>query len=141
MPIGDQDHRRVPVAASVLLCGLDKHSNFHLGQVLSAAKLTVRPSQRSNCSFFGGWRCRSKCQFCWHFPVLNSRTARKTALFRALLVFLAHRAGLWLALLCITKSSPPCSSHADTLRSSLRMDRWPGRLANTRADAATKTNH
>jgi hypothetical protein len=50
MPRGDQDHCRVPASASVAFCGFDWSSNIGLGQVLSAAKFTVRLALQGDCT-------------------------------------------------------------------------------------------
>ena len=42
--IGNEEHRRVAVAVPIALYGLDELFNLGLGQMLSAAKLTVRPT-------------------------------------------------------------------------------------------------
>src|ERR1019366_6371265 len=63
VPIGNQDHGRVPVTVSIVLCGLDKLFNLSFGQMLSAAKLAVRPAHRGNCSFFGGWLHQLEVRF------------------------------------------------------------------------------
>jgi hypothetical protein len=63
MTIGDQDHGRVAVAVSVVLCSLDQFSNLGLGQVFAAAKLAVWPTQWRNCSFLGGWLHQPQVRF------------------------------------------------------------------------------
>jgi hypothetical protein len=42
--IGNKDHRRIAVAVPIALCGLNELLNLGLGQVLSAAEFTVRPT-------------------------------------------------------------------------------------------------
>jgi len=39
------------MTVTIVLCGLDELFNLSLGQVLSTAKLTVRPAPQGNCSF------------------------------------------------------------------------------------------
>ena len=67
MPVSHEKHGSIPVAVSIVLCGLDQLFNFGLGQVLSAAKLAVWPAPRGNCSFFNGWRDQLQVRFGYRF--------------------------------------------------------------------------
>src|ERR1019366_7973323 len=80
MPILNEDHRRISVAVSVALRGLDELLNLGFGQVLAAAKLTVWPAQWANCSFLGGWLHQPQVWFCWHSRLLSFYTARTIAI-------------------------------------------------------------
>src|ERR1035437_10576099 len=83
MPVRHQDHGRVPVTVTIVLCGLDELFNLGLGQVLSTAKLTVWPAPRGNCSFLGGWLHQPQVRFCWHSRLLSFYTARTIVIIRA----------------------------------------------------------
>src|SRR5450759_3578567 len=63
MPVSHEDRGGVPVTVAIVLRGLDQLFNLGFGEVLSAAKLAVRPAQRANCSFFGGWRDQLQVRF------------------------------------------------------------------------------
>src|SRR5450759_5049163 len=63
MPVSHEDHGGVPVTVAIVLRGLDELFDLALGQVLSAAKLTVWPAPRGDCSFFGGWRDQLQVRF------------------------------------------------------------------------------
>src|SRR5262249_42425305 len=67
MPIGNENHRRIPVTVSIVLCSLDELLDLGLSQVLPAAKLSIWLPLRGNCSFFGGWLHHAQVRFCWHF--------------------------------------------------------------------------
>jgi hypothetical protein len=41
VPVSHEDHGRVPVTVTIVLCGLDQSLNLSLGQVLPGAKLSV----------------------------------------------------------------------------------------------------
>jgi hypothetical protein len=56
MPVSHQDHCRVTMSVPIASGGFDQLFNLGLGKVFSAAEFTVRPAQRANCSFLGGWR-------------------------------------------------------------------------------------
>src|SRR5450756_2988635 len=56
MPVGHQNHCRVAMAIPIASAGFNQLFNLSLGQVLSAAELTVRLTPRGNCSVFDGWR-------------------------------------------------------------------------------------
>src|SRR5450756_1657314 len=83
MPVCHQNHGGVPMTVSVVLCGLDQLFNLSLGQVLSAAKLAVRPAPQGNCSFLGGWLHQPQVPFCWHSRLLSLSTVRTTDIIRA----------------------------------------------------------
>jgi hypothetical protein len=83
MPVGNQEHGRIPVTVSIVFCGLDELFNLGLGQVLAAAELAVRPAPRGNCSFLDGWLQQPQVRFCWHFRLLSFYTARTIVIIRA----------------------------------------------------------
>src|SRR5262249_26594795 len=68
MPIGNQQHGRVPVTVSVVLCSPDQLFNLSLSEVLPAAKLSIWRPPRGNCSFFADWRDQFQVCFGHSFP-------------------------------------------------------------------------
>jgi len=83
MSVCHEDHRRVPVPVSIVLCGLDQLPHLSLGQVLSGTKLAIRPAQWRNCSFFDSWPDQAQLHFCWHFSPSPNPTARIIRIIRA----------------------------------------------------------
>src|SRR5450759_423325 len=73
MPVSHEDHGGVPVTVAIVLRGLDELFDLALGQVLSAAKLTVWPAPRGDCSFFGGWRHQLQVRFDHRLSPARSR--------------------------------------------------------------------
>src|SRR5450759_2373985 len=70
MPVSHQDRGGVPVTVAIVLRGLDQLINLGFSKVLSAAKLAIRPAQRCDCSFFGGWRDQLQVRFGHGFRLL-----------------------------------------------------------------------
>src|SRR5262245_7484466 len=83
MPIGNQEHGCVPVAVSVVLCGLDQLFNLCLREVFAAAKLAVWSAQRCNCSFFGGWCDQLQVRFGHNSQLPRLYTDRIISILRA----------------------------------------------------------
>jgi hypothetical protein len=59
VPIGDKDHRRIPMAPAVFLGRLDEAIDLGRRQMLAAAQFTIRPAERgfgNNCLIFDSRR-------------------------------------------------------------------------------------
>src|SRR3974390_3303256 len=55
MPVGEQDHGRVPVAMAVAAGSLHKPFDLTVGQVLPLAVMHVGQATSANCSLYSGW--------------------------------------------------------------------------------------
>src|SRR6516162_11394558 len=55
MPVGEQDHGRVPVAMAVAAGSLHKPFDLTLRQVLTLAVVRVGQATSANCSLYRGW--------------------------------------------------------------------------------------
>src|SRR5580704_4148701 len=64
MPVGEQNHGRVPMPIAVGLRRLDQRLDLAGGQVLAGAKLGVWTPGRHNCSIYFGWRDQPQRRFC-----------------------------------------------------------------------------
>jgi hypothetical protein len=70
MPVSHEEYGGIPVAVSIVLCGLDQLINLGFGQVFSAAEFAVGLPPRGNCSFFDGWRDQLQVRFGHGFRLL-----------------------------------------------------------------------
>jgi hypothetical protein len=61
---GQEHHKRIAMAVTVLLDGLDQLLDLVGGQVFAGAQLRVRCTPRGACSIFSGWRDQSQIRFC-----------------------------------------------------------------------------
>jgi hypothetical protein len=68
--VGHKNHGGVTMAVPIASGGFDQLFDLSFGEVLSAAKLAVRPPSRGNCSFFGGWRDQLQVRFGHGFRLL-----------------------------------------------------------------------
>jgi hypothetical protein len=82
MPIGHQDHGGVPVAVPIALGGIDQLGNLSIRQVLASAQLGIWPTQRCNCSIFGGCSTSLRCDFPMTINLPCKSTVRITVLLR-----------------------------------------------------------
>src|SRR3974390_875539 len=55
MPVGQQDHGRVPVAMPIAAGSLHEPFDLALGQVLTLAVMGVGQATAANCSLYSGW--------------------------------------------------------------------------------------
>jgi hypothetical protein len=63
MPVGDKDHRGVPVAPAVALGRVHELLDLGFRQVLASANVAVAGSPGGNCSFYSGWRDQLEMPF------------------------------------------------------------------------------
>jgi hypothetical protein len=56
MPVCDENHRSVAVAAPVARGDLHEPLDLGLGQVFATSQVAIPAPSGCNCSFFGGWR-------------------------------------------------------------------------------------
>jgi hypothetical protein len=55
VPVGDQDHRGVPVSVPIAPGGRDQLLDLGFGQVFAGAIVGIGASLRANCLFYGCW--------------------------------------------------------------------------------------
>src|ERR1035437_4529041 len=63
VPVGNQNHRSVPVSPAVALSRSHQPLDFGFGQVLAGAQLAIRQSLGGDCSFYGGWLDQLEVRF------------------------------------------------------------------------------
>ena len=56
VPIGHEDHRRVPLAPTVPLGLVHQPLDLGLGQIFAGAQVGIGEPLGGNCSIYGGWR-------------------------------------------------------------------------------------
>src|SRR6516225_5318396 len=55
VPVGEQDHGRIPMAMAVAAGSLHEPFDLTLGQVLTLAVMRVGKATAANCSLYRGW--------------------------------------------------------------------------------------
>ena len=63
VPVGDEDHGRVPVAPPVALGRFHEPVDLGLGEVLPAPQLGVGTPPGHDCSVYDGWRDQLEAWF------------------------------------------------------------------------------
>src|SRR5450759_5736295 len=94
----------IPIASG----GFDQLFNLSLGQVLSAAKLAVRPAPWVNCSFFGGWRDQLEVRLGHGFRLLAINDCSYNTHYTSSL-----RSDFWQFTLPLTAAGPEAQGRAD----------------------------
>jgi hypothetical protein len=68
VPIGHEDHGRVPVAPTVISGGLLQAADLAVGEVFPGPEFSVWKAPGCNCSIFGAWRHQTQVLFCHDNP-------------------------------------------------------------------------
>src|SRR6516164_911176 len=78
MPVGEQDHGRVPVAMAVVPGSLHKPFDLTLRQVFTLAVMGVGEATSANCSLYSGWWPGLLCRIHWdNYPVSMVRCSHR----------------------------------------------------------------
>ena len=82
MAEGQEDHRRIPMAVSVVAGGLHQPFDLTLSEVFACAVVRVRQSPVLNCSLYRGWCTVLDCRIHGHLTQLLISDSFYNVLYR-----------------------------------------------------------